>query len=102
MNDFYHPVLCRLFFLLLFFTMTNITTQQLANELVRITRNLPLNKRYILGIAGVPGSGKTWLSQYLVSTVNQEFNKKVAVALSMDGFHLTKEQLRAMPVNKIK
>ncbi|KAI8057061.1 P-loop containing nucleoside triphosphate hydrolase protein [Syncephalis plumigaleata] len=78
-------------------TNTITTLQQLVNELVEVTGNLPQNKRYILGIAGVPGSGKTWLAQHLVNAINEEFNTTIAVALSMDGFHLTKEQLRAMP-----
>ncbi|RKP27391.1 kinase-related protein [Syncephalis pseudoplumigaleata] len=77
--------------------MVRATVQQLANELVETLGRQPPDKRYVLGIAGVPGAGKTWLAYYLVKMVNDKANAAVAIALSMDGFHLTKAQLRAMP-----
>ncbi|KAI9592566.1 P-loop containing nucleoside triphosphate hydrolase protein [Syncephalis fuscata] len=77
--------------------MATTTVDQLSNELLKVLDSLPSNERYLLGIAGVPGAGKTWLSHRLVESINKQSNAPVAIALSMDGFHLTKEQLRAMP-----
>jgi pantothenate kinase len=53
--------------------------------------------RVVIGLAGLPGSGKTTLTQKWESQVNHREGAGVAQALSMDGFHLTKAQLRAMP-----
>jgi pantothenate kinase len=47
----------------------------------------------------VPGAGKTWLAQRLMEAVNETLGRVTAAAVSMDGFHLTKDQLRAMPVS---
>jgi pantothenate kinase len=51
------------------------------------------SKRVVIGVVGLPGSGKSTLAAQLVDAVNERTNSKVAVALSMDGFHLTKAAL---------
>ncbi|MEQ1534403.1 MAG: hypothetical protein ABL923_00870 [Burkholderiaceae bacterium] len=51
------------------------------------------SKRIIIGVVGLPGSGKSTIAAKLVDAVNQRVNSQVAVALSMDGFHLTKAAL---------
>lgn len=51
------------------------------------------SKRIIIGVVGLPGSGKSTLAAKLVQSVNACTNAKTAVALSMDGFHLTKAAL---------
>ena len=54
------------------------------------------SKRMIIGVVGLPGSGKSTIAAKLVDAVNERTNAtnatttKTAVALSMDGFHLTK------------
>jgi pantothenate kinase len=50
-------------------------------------------KRIIIGVVGLPGSGKSTIAAKLVDAVNERTNSKTAVALSMDGFHLTKAAL---------
>ncbi|TXH74398.1 MAG: hypothetical protein E6Q85_05060 [Thiothrix sp.] len=53
--------------------------------------------RILIGLAGLPGSGKTTLAQQLqldFLTANPTCSMQV---LSMDGFHLSKAQLQAMP-----
>jgi pantothenate kinase len=53
--------------------------------------------RVMLGIAGPPGSGKSTLAAQLSERVNAVCGNEVAMALGMDGFHLSKAQLRQMP-----
>ena len=51
------------------------------------------SKRVMVGLVGLPGSGKSTLAAKFVDAVNVRTNAKTAVALSMDGFHLTKAAL---------
>jgi pantothenate kinase len=50
-------------------------------------------ERIVIGVVGLPGSGKSTLAAKLVDAVNERANATLAVALSMDGFHLTKAAL---------
>lgn len=53
--------------------------------------------RLLIGLVGTPGAGKTTLAAALAATLNATSGPNTAVALGMDGFHLTKAQLAAMP-----
>ena len=53
--------------------------------------------RLLIGLVGVPGAGKTTLAAQIVATINQSVGAGTAVALGMDGFHLTKAQLALFP-----
>lgn len=48
--------------------------------------------RQIVAIAGLPGSGKSTLADYLAQRANALIGNCVT-SVSMDGFHLTKQQL---------
>jgi len=61
-------------------------------RLLRLTE-ANASKRIVIGVVGLPGSGKSTLAHQLVNAVNARTNAKAAVALSMDGFHLTKATL---------
>ncbi|KAJ3158587.1 hypothetical protein HDU86_002813 [Geranomyces michiganensis] len=50
--------------------------------------------RILVCIAGIPGSGKTTLAETLVGILNAE-QLQQAIAMPMDGFHLSKAQLSA-------
>jgi pantothenate kinase len=54
-------------------------------------------RRVIIALVGLPGSGKSTLTARLVDAVNEHTNSTgtspTAVALSMDGFHLSKAAL---------
>jgi pantothenate kinase len=51
------------------------------------------SRRLVIGLVGLPGSGKSTLAANLVESINQATHSKMAVALSMDGFHLSKAAL---------
>jgi hypothetical protein len=67
--------------------------------------------RYIVGLAGPPGSGKSTLSSEVARRVNKLWLHKassldsqvkppdVAIVLPMDGFHLYRSQLDKMEVS---
>jgi pantothenate kinase len=54
------------------------------------------NSRYLIALSGLPGSGKSTLAARLAHEVNVR-QSGAMMTLSMDGFHLTKAQLRQMP-----
>jgi pantothenate kinase len=75
--------------------------QQLAHRALAAAQQLPQHKQHIVGIAGSPGSGKSTLAQSVAKQINrlcqqQGLSRGAAVA-PMDGFHLYKAQLDAMP-----
>jgi pantothenate kinase len=49
--------------------------------------------RIVIGLVGLPGSGKSTIAAKFVDAVNARANSKTAIALSMDGFHLSKAAL---------
>ncbi|KAJ5881761.1 uncharacterized protein N7529_000433 [Penicillium soppii] len=60
--------------------------------------------RLMIAISGIPGSGKTGLANMLASRINKIYASEnptsptpIASALPMDGYHLTRAQLAAMP-----
>lgn len=73
--------------------MTSIY-DELAEELRGKIERIGSGERsqFWVGIAGGPGSGKSTLSEAVVSRLG----KDVAVVLPMDGFHYSRAQLRAM------
>ncbi|OTA54009.1 phosphoribulokinase/uridine kinase [Hypoxylon sp. EC38] len=67
-------------------------------------QQLPEGRRLLIAIAGIPGSGKTTLSQIVVAALNirhaslhPDAAAPPAVFVPMDGYHLTRAQLSAMP-----
>ncbi|KAJ5466229.1 hypothetical protein N7530_010016 [Penicillium desertorum] len=59
-------------------------------------------KRFLVAIAGIPGSGKTTLAKSVVERVN-EMNGSVyhyAMCIPMDGFHLPRAVLDRLPDRK--
>lgn len=49
-------------------------------------------RRLVVGVAGIPGAGKSTLTRQLM----EEFGSDVAVLVPMDGYHLTRLQLDQM------
>lgn len=60
------------------------------------------DQRFLVGIVGVPGAGKSTLAQRLVDAVNQEYEQPVAVCVPMDGYHLPNSVLDARNLRVLK
>lgn len=64
--------------------------------LIKIQTALDKRERTLIGLTGGPGSGKSTLANHLMSHFSDQPNAQI-VCLSMDGFHLSKAQLQALP-----
>ncbi|RAL64406.1 hypothetical protein DID88_001882 [Monilinia fructigena] len=68
-------------------------------------QSTPPNARYLIAVSGIPGSGKTTLAATITKRLNalqtNHSNKTslppIAGFIPMDGYHLTRAQLSAMP-----
>lgn len=73
-------------------------------------------KRVVIGLSGIPGAGKSTISDLVVHHINEihrpsangQMTEKsspstpsLAVAVPMDGFHLTRAQLKELPQPEI-
>jgi pantothenate kinase len=87
-----------------------LTTGSLIAELATKVRNLSHGSRYILGIAGIPGAGKSTLAEQLARGVNKQFfassetlaKISPALVVPMDGFHLSNEKLEDLRLLHLK
>lgn len=64
------------------------------------------DQRLLVGISGVPASGKSTLAQNIINHANRRWQGKhnvaqIAVLVGLDGWHLTRAQLDAMPDPKL-
>ncbi|KXT18217.1 hypothetical protein AC579_2881 [Pseudocercospora musae] len=80
--------------------------ETLVNKVWNKFQNLPQSKRYLVAVSGIPGSGKTTLAAKVADRLNKRWrnetaarpgNDAIATFLPMDGYHLTRAQLSAMP-----
>ena len=70
----------------------------LHNPIERLTALLQdVAPRTLVALAGLPGSGKSTLAPVLAEAVNARTAPGVAIALGMDGFHLSRAELSALP-----
>lgn len=51
----------------------------------------------MVGIAGMPGSGKTTLAGRLAGALERKAGRPLSAAVPMDGFHFTRAELDGMP-----
>ncbi|KAI0307434.1 P-loop containing nucleoside triphosphate hydrolase protein [Multifurca ochricompacta] len=91
----------------------------LAQVLVQKLTYIPLDTRLLVGIAGIPASGKSTLAVLVASKTNQLLyeshrqsgsastpdsallNHSRAIIVGLDGWHLTRVQLDALPDPKL-
>ncbi|KAK5992239.1 ATP-dependent kinase-like protein notR' [Cladobotryum mycophilum] len=77
--------------------------QRLVDKAWKKYQETPDDQRLLVGVAGIPGSGKTTLAQIITNRLNEHAVKLHPEAppptafLPMDGFHLTRAALSAMP-----
>ncbi|KAJ5083876.1 hypothetical protein NUU61_008455 [Penicillium alfredii] len=65
-------------------------------DTIRLQANAHTKPRYIVAIAGIPGSGKTTIAEAVVHQLNED-TANHATLLSMDGFHLSRVALDQLP-----
>lgn len=58
---------------------------------------MPPYERLLISIAGIPGCGKTTLAARVVHGLNAALGTEIAAMIPMDGYHLTRAELSAMP-----
>ncbi len=63
---------------------------------------VPDRGRAVLGIAGVPGAGKTTLAEELVRAIGLEHGSAWVAHVPMDGFHLADVQLERLGIRQRK
>ncbi|KXJ87614.1 P-loop containing nucleoside triphosphate hydrolase protein [Microdochium bolleyi] len=77
--------------------------RRLVDKAWKRFQDVPQDQRFMIAISGIPGSGKTTLSQTVTNELNRLHQAQypgaepVAAFCPMDGYHLTREQLSAMP-----
>nr|WP_315240370.1 nucleoside/nucleotide kinase family protein [uncultured Albidiferax sp.] len=76
--------------------MTVPTISQPTAELLALLKAHP-TRRTIVGIVGLPGSGKSTIAHQLAAEVNAQAGPGTVQALGMDGFHLSRAALAQMP-----
>ena len=76
---------------------------KLAAELSERYLELAADERLIVGIAGIPGAGKSTISSHIVGEVNKRFEgKEPAIVVPMDGFHYSNERLKSIGLLELK
>ncbi|KLO08167.1 P-loop containing nucleoside triphosphate hydrolase protein [Schizopora paradoxa] len=77
----------------------------LSRDLVHKLANLPSNARLLVGISGIPASGKSTFADRVVRRCNELLlevgGHSKAILVGLDGWHLTRAQLDAFPDSKL-
>ena len=78
----------------------NEILNSLAESTLDRYRTHPPTHRFLIGLSGVPGSGKTTLARNVVEKINlltqKQLGVTLAVMLPMDGYHNTRKELDGM------
>ncbi|TQV95241.1 hypothetical protein V2A60_009713 [Cordyceps javanica] len=75
--------------------------QRLVDKIWQKYQAIPADRRLLIGVAGIPGSGKTTLSKVITSRLNEKAishapnSPAPAAFLPMDGFHYPRSYLSA-------
>ncbi|KAI4714598.1 hypothetical protein J4E89_000279 [Alternaria sp. Ai002NY15] len=80
--------------------------ERLVNKVWDQYQDVPASKRLLIAVSGIPGSGKTTLAAIVSTKLNEKHAQQspgtansnpVSAFIPMDGFHLSRQQLDAMP-----
>jgi pantothenate kinase len=75
----------------------------LASELAERLAVIGSDERLVIGLAGIPGAGKSTVAQMIVDEVNKHFaGSTPAIVVPMDGFHYSNERLAEMGILQLK
>ncbi|KAL5518390.1 hypothetical protein ACEPAH_72 [Sanghuangporus vaninii] len=81
--------------------------QDLANYLIDRLKEIDNSSHLLVGISGIPASGKSTLAKLVVNKANEVAHNSdpsfpgPGVLIGLDGWHLTRAQLDAMPDPKL-
>ncbi|KAJ2744516.1 hypothetical protein GGI20_002917 [Coemansia sp. BCRC 34301] len=75
--------------------MLSSAIDDLAGHVLGLLRSGP-RRRLIVAVAGVAGSGKSFVSHHVTNAINAAHASDIAVVVPMDGYHHPRATLRAM------
>ncbi|KAJ5151417.1 uncharacterized protein N7482_010669 [Penicillium canariense] len=72
---------------------------RLARKVQALSKSKDASTRVLIGVSGIPGSGKSTVGAAIATRLNEleGTNNEFAVCIPMDGYHLSRAQLAAMP-----
>jgi pantothenate kinase len=73
-----------------------------AHDLLRADLGKEGRPRFLLGITGCPGAGKSTFSALLAAALNKLMGKETAIVVPMDGFHLPNTVLEERGLRSLK
>jgi energy-coupling factor transporter ATP-binding protein EcfA2 len=73
------------------------TVAGLVGSLLTRLEKVEGDRRVLVGLCGIPGSGKSQLARHVAAQLNEKAGSDIAIVIGMDGWHLTRAQLEAMP-----
>jgi pantothenate kinase len=77
--------------------------EKLTRRVMAGLSKTPADKRFVVGIVGFPGAGKSTLAEELVNSLNAVLPaEQKAQVLPMDGYHLRNETLDKMGLRALK
>jgi len=77
-------------------------TDLAARLLPCVRQHAASSDRYLLGLTGPPGVGKSALAEALVHAFEAAYGTGRAVVIGMDGFHLRQAELRSLGLEQVK
>lgn len=57
----------------------------------------PPNARLVIGLSGIPASGKSSFAELILKHTNELLTKDTAILVGLDGWHLTRAELDNLP-----
>jgi pantothenate kinase len=82
--------------------ISQMTAEEIAKELHQKLENLKPEQRFMLGIVGYPGAGKSTAAHAIVESFNRLRGTEDAIVVPMDGFHLSNEELEKLDLLALK